>query len=347
MKKPLVSILIVTYNSEEYLEACLKSIFLNNYPNFEVLLVDNNSTDKSKTIINKYKRKYSQKVFVRFENKNLGYAKANNLAAKMAQGEYLFILNPDTIVEKDFLSPLVKETQKENIVAVQPIVYLFDKETINLTGKVTHYLAFDWLENFKTKHTPKKQQIYSLSGSGILLDKEIFFEVGGFDENYFMYYEDSDLSWKINLIGKKIIFNPNSKLYHDYKYLPKEEYQPLHQKLFFIERNRVITLLKNYSFKSLFLIFPIILFMEIGMVFFAIFQGWGITKIKTYLNIVKNFKNILEKRKFIQKIRNVPDAEIINHFKSTITFEKFSNPILTYIVNPILQCYFFLVKHFI
>ena len=118
--------------------------------------------------------------------------------------------------------PLVNEIGHKSVAAVQPLVYLFDKKTINLTGKVTHYLGFDWLKDFKQTKIPKKQRIYSLSGSGVLFDKEVFLQLGGFDELYFMYYEDSDLSWKLQLVNKKIMFVPESKLYHDYKYIPKE-----------------------------------------------------------------------------------------------------------------------------
>lgn len=347
MKNPLVSILLVTYNSEDYLDECIKSVILNSYNNHELIIVDNNSTDKTKSIISKYKKKYPKKVVALFEDSNHGYAISNNIAAQIANGEYLFILNPDTVVDEDFLKPLVTEIKNKDVVAVQPIVYLFDKKTVNLSGKVTHYLAFDWLKDFKAKSVLKKQRIYSFSGSGVLLDRKIFLELGGFDEFYFMYYEDSDLSWKINLINKKIIFNPLSKLFHDYKYVPEEGYQSLKQKLFYIERNRLITMLKNYSIKSLLLIFPACLFMEAGMFFYALSQGWAVVKLKTYLSILFNFKVIWKNRIKIQKLRKINDKNIFQHLKPKITFEKFSNPIIKFIVNPILELYYLFIKYII
>lgn len=339
MKYPLVSIIIVTYNSEEYIDNCLKSVFQSIYSQFEVVIIDNNSTDTTRKILQKYKNKYSKKIQLLCNKDNLGYAQANNLGAELALGDYLFVLNPDTIVDTDFLLPLIKEMTNSTIAAVQPLVYLFDKKTINLTGKVTQYLGFDWLKDFKAIAVPKKCQIFSLSGSGILLQKKVFLSVGGFDEFYFTYYEDTDLSWKFNLIGKKIIFTPKSNLFHDYKYIPNEKQQSLKQKLFYIERNRIITILKNYSLKTLLFLFPIILFMELGMICFAFYEGWGVIKLKTYVSIIKNFSLIYKNRKFIQSARKVEDKDIIKTFESSISFEKFSNPIIRTIVNPVLELY--------
>ncbi|GIK83880.1 MAG: glycosyl transferase [Patescibacteria group bacterium] len=344
MKSPLVSIILVTYNSEEYLEACLVSLYSNIYPQFEVIIVDNNSSDNTKKIILKYQKKFPNKSVVSFNSQNLGYAKANNAAIAMARGDLFFVINPDTIVDKNFLTPLVNEINEKNIAAVQPLVYLFDKKTINLTGKVTHYLGFDWLRDFNQVRIPKKSELFSLSGSGVLLNKKDFLEAGGFDEFYFMYYEDSDLSWKFNLLDKKMVFAPKSILFHDYKYIPKETYQPLQKKLFYIERNRIVTILKNYSIKTLLLLLPMFIFMELGMLIFAFFDRWGTTKLRTYMSILKSYKHIVEKRSFIQSKRKVADSTIFKQFESAITFEKFSNPLIKYVVNPILHIYFIIIE---
>jgi GT2 family glycosyltransferase len=344
MKSPLVSIILVTHNSDEYLNQCLKSIFSITYSNFEVIIFDNNSADDTKKIVEKFSNSFSKNIISVLNKDNLGYARANNLAVELSNGEFIFIINPDTHVDKGFLEPLVSEIQKKNVSAVQPLVYLFDKKTINLSGKVTHFLGFDWLKDFNQTIVPIAQQIFSFSGSGILINKRDFLSINGFDEQFFMYYEDSDLSWKLNLIGKKILFTPKSVLYHDYKYIPQEKYQPLKRKLFFIERNRLQTIFKNYSFKTLLLLSPAIIFMEIGMVTFAIIDGWGFTKLKTYLSIMQNFSTLNSNRKFIQKKRSISDNIIIQNFKSRITFEKFSNPIIRYFVNPVLDLYIRIIK---
>ncbi len=343
----LVSIILVTYNSSEYIEKCLNSIKQSSYKQIEIIVFDNASTDNTVSIIKKLAH-LSTKVI---ENKkNIGYADANNQAVKIAKGEFVFILNPDTVVTPHFLEPLVKKmTDSENTAVCQPLVYLFDKKTVNLTGKETHYLGFDWIKDFETKRKLETEQIYSFSGSGVLIRKRIFEMLGGYDEQYFMYYEDSDLSLRMHLFNYDIFFVPASIIYHDYKFLPKESYQSLHRKLFYIERNRVITLLKNYSSKTLALIFPIFLFMEFGLLFLALIQGWIVPKINSYKSIITLFPQIMKKRVEIQRGRKVSDTAIAQTLQSSITFSfgKFSNPVLLKILNQILSVYFKGIRHFI
>lgn len=345
MKSPLVSIIIVTHNSADYILECINSIKKSNYKSIEIILVDNASSDNTLQIVDKEK---NNKLRIIKNDHNLGYAHANNQAANISNGEFLFIINPDTRVEPDFLPPLIEQMNKSESIAVcQPLVYLFDKKTVNLTGKETHYLGFDWIRDYKSKRKLRNEQIYSFSGSGVLIRKSIYVKLGGYDDLYFMYYEDSDLSWKLNLFGKKILFTPKSVLYHDYKYIPQEKHQPLKRKLFYIERNRLQTIFKNYSFKTLFLLVPAIIFMEIGMITFAIIDGWGLTKLKTYLSIMQNFETLNSNRKFIQEKRIVSDKTIMQSFKSKITFEKFSNPVIKYIVNPVLDLYYKIIVIFL
>jgi GT2 family glycosyltransferase len=335
---PLVSILIVTHNSAPYLMACLKSLIKITYPKYEIIIVDNASTDETVSIIESIK---SNNILLIKNSQNKGYAAANNQAAAKAHGSYLFILNPDTIVDSAFLEPLVACSESNPKTAVcQPLVLLFDKKTINLTGKVTHFLGFDWIRDYRSTTIPVKSKLYSCSGSGFLIRTNVFATLGGFDKHYFMYYEDSDLSWRLQLAGFNIYFIPESKLYHDYKYIPNEEYQPLKQKLFYIERNRLMTVLKNYSLKTLILIFPLSLSVELGLLLLATSQGWGMTKLKTYKSLIQQIPYLLSERKRISALRIKSDAYLVRHCESQITFEKFAPPIVRKIINPFLKIYY-------
>lgn len=343
MKQPLVTIIIVTFNSAEYLEKCLNSIEKNKYLNFEIIVIDNGSSDETINILRQFK-----KVKVFDAKENLGYAGANNLGMTKAEGNFVFFLNPDTLVDKNFLSAAMKPMiENENVAAVQPLVYLFDKKTINLSGKVTHFLGYDWIRDYKAEKVAREGRIWSMSGSGVLVRRSTFEKVGGFDDFYFMYYEDTDLSWKFNLIGKKIVFTPRSILYHDYKYLPKEDYQPLVRKLFYIERNRLVTLLKNYSWRSLLIVLPALIITEFMILILALWQGWISTKLKTYFSILQNWSLIMEKRQKTQSLRTVNDKLISKHFQSALLFEKFKNPLVEFFVNPFLEFYWNFFKKLI
>jgi GT2 family glycosyltransferase len=339
---PLVSCIIVTYNSSEYITSCLESLCKNRYPTFEIIVVDNNSQDDTLLKIDTIAKKYpKQQLIVKATDQNLGYASGNNLGVSLAKGEYIFIVNPDTIVDSHFLQPLVDRlANDEQLAVVQPAVYLLqDPKTLNLTGKETHYLGMDWVKNYKSQELPPSGRLYSFSGSGFLIKKNIFDKLGGFDSQYFMYYEDTDLSWRIQLAGFKIFFENKSKLFHDYKYEPDESYQSLKQKLFYAERNRLVTFFKNYQLITLLLFFPVFILLELSLTVFAFMEGWGTQKISAYRELFTLSHHISNQRNYIKKIRKVTDKQILSHMVSTITFEKFQHPILTHLLNPIFQLY--------
>ena len=227
MKTPLVSCIVLTHNSAAYIKKCLEALKNISYPSVEILVVDNNSTDSTLKILSKF----SNSVTIFSRDVNDGYAGGHSFGIKKAKGYYLFLLNPDTIVTKNFLQPLVRKLQRNKMIAAcQPIVYLMSsKKIINLTGKVTHFLGLDWLRDYQEVKARKSGEIISISGSGILLRKSALDQVGGFDHEYFMYYEDSDLSWRLRITGYSLWYCAESIIFHDYKFIPDEKYQSLNQ----------------------------------------------------------------------------------------------------------------------
>src|SRR3989344_5443038 len=345
MKSPPVSVIIVTYNSKDYISQCLDSVLAISYKPVEIIIVDNNSTDVTRTILSKYKAR----VKLILSEKNLGYAEGKNLGINSSIGEYIFLLNPDTLVEKDFLEPLVYAMETDKQIAVcQPAVYLLQDPTkLNLTGKRTHFLGFDWIKDYNSSSLPPSGNITSFSGCGVLLKRKILKRTGLFDPEYFMYYEDSDLSWRLKLFGYKIEFVPTSKMYHDYKYIPVENYQPLKKKLFYNERNRLLTIFKNYSINTLLLILPSMIFMEIGLVLLSFSEGWVSEKLRSYFSIWQLLPHIQKERNSIQKMRVVSDKDIVRDYENEITFEKFNNIVMKILVNPVLSFYWYLVRRYI
>jgi GT2 family glycosyltransferase len=343
---PLVSILIVTHNSAEYIEACLNSIAKVTYKPIELIVVDNNSTDATNSLVKNNIQALSFETNHIRQKNNRGYAEGNNIAAKHADGKYFFILNPDSVVSPHFLQPLVKKAETDSrISAVQPAVYLsITPQKLNLTGKETHFLGFDWIRDFEQKNKRRSGYLHSWSGSGVLLRKNIFDELNGFDDKYFMYYEDTDLSWRMRLVGHKLWFETNSIIYHDYKYTPHESYQPLKRKLFYIERNRLLTIFKNYSFKTLLLIFPMLVLIELLMVIFAVIQGWGLVKIRSYVELWKLRHHIVGQRKEIQTTRNISDKRIVEVFLPKLMFKEFQHPVVRYALNPMMYLYWQIIK---
>lgn len=344
-KLPLISILIVTYNSSEYIEDCLQALARTTYKTIEILVVDNASTDNTVELLKKQQKKITLPMELFTERENLGYAAGNNLAADHANGKYLFIINPDTTVTPNFLEPLIDKAEADSTISVcQPMVYLTKQpDIINLSGKITHFLGFDWIRDFEKKKVRKSGNIASFSGSGVLIKKDVFQQLGGFDPHYFMYYEDTDLSWRMRLMGYKLWYEPNSILYHDYKYTPVETYQTLHQKLFFAERNRLITLLKNYSLKSWLLLFPMVIVVEIAMICYAFAKGWGSQKLKAYTSIWQHRSTIIKQRKKTQALRVLSDRKLATAFVAKLTFKEYLHPVVKYGLNPLMGIYWRIV----
>lgn len=343
--KPLVSIIVVTFNSQKYISDCLEAIFKTKYENFEVIVVDNNSQDETLKIV---EAKFPQVKIIQ-SHKNLGYAGGNNLGAVKARGQYLAILNPDTQVSKGWLEPLVLAIQLPGVAVCQPKVMLLpEKNLINLTGKTTHFLGFEWLTDYqKLDYRISMKEITSFSGSAVLIKKDIFLKLGGFDDDFFMYYEDGDLSWRARLAGYKILLVPESVVYHEYKYQPEEKYQKARKKFYYLERNRLFMILKNYSTKTLLLILPAVLFIEVGMNFYFLTQGWRLEKFKGYIWMLKNFSKVISARKKTQQMRVFPDSQLTRDFVGKIEFKEFDNFLIKYFANPLFSFYWRVVKRLI
>lgn len=347
MKNPLISIIVVTFNSKKYIENCLNSVFKISYRPYEILILDNASLDGTEQLLENFR--HYENIRIIKSGENLGFAAGCDLAAAKARGKYLFFLNHDTLVAKDFLNPLVDylEHHTDTVVAQPAVLILGEEKKLNLTGKEVHYLGFDWIKDYLKKPGIPGGEIISFSGSAVLFKKSVFIGLGGFDEYYFMYYEDSDLAWRCRINGYKMVYISESVVFHDYKYLPDENYQSAKTKFYYNERNRIITILKNYQLKTLIIIFPIFLFTELCMIGYSIVSGWGFEKFKSYFSIMNSLRHVFKNRALVQKSRLKSDQEIIGSFKSRLTFKYFNILPVKYLLNPLLSSYWSIAKRII
>ena len=251
-KNNLVSIIIPHHNNENILLNCLKSIYKSTYSNFEIIVVDNASTDNS---IKQAKLSYPN-IRVIESSDNLGYAGGCNHGTKEAIGKYLFFLNNDTIIDSDCLEALVNKLKSnKNIASVQPkILNLKNKNYFDYaggSGGYIDYLVFPFTRGriFNTIEKDKKQyddsrKIFWASGAGFLTRKNIFNQLFKFDESFFAHMEEIDYHWKSYLAGYEVWVEPAATLYH----LGGGTLQiQSAQKSYLNHRNSLIVLLSNYS----------------------------------------------------------------------------------------------------
>ncbi len=204
-----LSVIILNYNVCYFLEQCILSVQRSiKSIDAEIIVIDNNSSDGSCDMV---KNRFPEVHLI--ENKeNVGFSKANNQGVKIAIGEYVCILNPDTAVAEDtFVRTLAYAESIENIGALG--IHLMDgtgsflpESKRNLpTPKVSFLKILGFVKSYYANHIPENGQgeVPVLVGAFMVLKRSVYNEVGGFDEDYFMFGEDIDLSYKITMAGYK------------------------------------------------------------------------------------------------------------------------------------------------
>ena len=243
MKK--VSIIIVNYNGENHLDECLYSLQLQDYEPFDIIVVDNNSTDKSVEIIKKYKDVKLIKL-----NENVGLAEGCNIGARESDGEFLCFVNNDMKFEKDFILELAKELSLDSdIFAVDAMHYNWSGDKILHAGSGFREVTF-----FKG-HIPgyyldpvlildKKIDVPWGCLANLMVRRDKFFELNGFDKTLFIDYEDADLCWRAWLRGWRTVYVPSAKAYHKVG-MSDETVGISEKRLFHQQKNFMRFILKN------------------------------------------------------------------------------------------------------
>ncbi len=304
-KLPDVDIIIVNYNGLEYIPACLESLFKTDYPSFTVMVVDNGSRDGSV----KWIQKNYPRVKTILNNKNLGFGKATNIGLRVAGSSLIAFLNSDTVVEKDWLRPLVEALGEDSSVAATCSKLLFMKHprVLNGVGGGMNYVGYGYdigIYEIDNGQFSEKQDVFFPCAAACVLKKSVFEEIGGFDEKFFMYHEDVDLGWRMRLKGHGIKCVPDSVVYHAFGGAsPKSGNLVFRNNLG--QRHALRSLIKNYEFISLLKVLP--LFIGLGLK--NTLRERSLDFIRSILWNVKVLADTLKKRKGIQKGRKIRDKE--------------------------------------
>lgn len=213
----VISVLTVTYNSEQFIERYLTSLNKHLPKNAEVIIVDSGSTDKTVKIIKKFKVQLIE------SKENIGFGRGNNLAAKASSGEFLLLLNPDTELIDDSITKLLEFAQQHlEAGIVVPKLMKFDgsvQESVSklptIVGAIKeYYLGIKNSYKFYTPQGNEYVEVENAVGAAMLINKKIFEKAGGFDKKYFLYFEDLDLCRKVRKMGYQIIYYPKAVFKH-------------------------------------------------------------------------------------------------------------------------------------
>ncbi|WP_144940569.1 glycosyltransferase family 2 protein [Paenibacillus sp. 32O-W] len=312
MSSPLVSVVIVNYNGEKFLEECLLSVFNQSYKKIEIVVLDNNSTDNSVHLL----KEYSARINLITSKENLGFARGNNVAIRKCSGKYVALLNNDAVARPDWLEKVVAIMEGNPALgsAACKIISYNNRSVMDSAGLL---LTNDGMSRGKGREEGvdsfnETREILIPSGCAAIYRKKALDEVGLFDEDFFCYCEDTDLGLRLQLFGWRCIFVADSIVYHRYSETAGK-FSPF--KAYLVERNHFWVVMKNYPGYLLWLnpfftikryIFQIKSLLKNEGTTAELARDVSIFKIiqimlKSHIDTWKNIIPMMNKRKFIQK----------------------------------------------
>lgn len=334
----MVSIILINYFHKGALKECLASILADRFFDLEILIVNNSPQEDLKFLL-----KLDQRIKIIKAKKNLGYAAGCNLAAAKAKGEYLVFLNPDSEVNEYWLEEGLRPFKSQSVGAVMSKILDSKNKKVNSRGGEINYTGIAWAGGYgeEDKKETAPYEVGFASGASLFIKRDDFFSAGKHDPDFFMYFDDVDLSSRLRLLGKKIFCAPHSIIYHDYEF-KKGDY-----KLYYMERNRLCFIFRNFSSKILFFSLPALILIEIAVSFYYLLILKLHLKIKADFNFLFNLRKLVSQRRIIQRTKTISDREYFSYFKPKIRSKAIDNSLLRLVLNPLLLAYYFLLKKII
>lgn len=314
-KSPLISVIIPNWNGSHLLKVSLPSIKRQSFRDFEVIIVDNGSDDDSIQYIQK---NFPQFGYIKLK-KNLGFSGAVNKGIKKAMGKYLFLLNNDTELDKKCLEYLTGSIllHPESGGVTAKMLNFYRRDLIDNAGDNIDQVGHLYPRGYRKKDSLKYNQpgyTFLVTGGGSLFKKELFKEIGLFDESFFCYMEDADLSLRAQLAGFKFWYEPKALIYHQHMATASKNLS-LAECLNF--RNMTMMVIKNFP-KDLLLKdynWLKIILVHLNTLRYLIGKGYFWETIKSEAYILANLVNLIKKRQQIQKTKAVSDQYIMRNIQ--------------------------------
>jgi len=340
-KKPYVSVIVLNWNGKHFLKSCLSSLLQQTYKNYEIVFVDNGSTDGSIDFVKKT-FKGESKIKIVALMRNYGFSKGNNVGFKHSKGKYVILLNNDTEVQPNFVEELVKVAESdEKIGSVGCKIVNYDGSAgygpvFTNKGFIVPFLFASDIKLVR-RRWEKICSMYSANlancGCAVLYGKKVLEIVGGFDEDFWSDWEDHDLGFRITLAGFKSVYTPKTAVFH--AGAGSEGFSA--KRSAWIVRNMLFTYIKNYEPENvatrfmllLFILLPITHIARIFLNEWRIFRKGGSSSLelligrrrgyfalfKAYSSFLHMLPSFISKRKKVQKLRKVSDKVIFSRAK--------------------------------
>ncbi|MBS7622427.1 glycosyltransferase family 2 protein [Candidatus Bathyarchaeota archaeon] len=316
-RTPLVSIVVANYNNRNLLARCLDSITELVYQNFEVIVVDDASTDDSIRYVREHYKNFSR-LKIAENSQNLGYAESNNIGARIAGGDYVFLLNNDTEVTPTSVSRLVEVMESDPSIGVcqSKLLNMEDRNRVDSIGGFLDYLGNSVnRQPWGAKDREAMAPIFFAKGAALMIRRDLTKEIGLFDEKFRAYYEDVDLCWRVWLRGYRVIVVPGSVVYHAESSVLRR--MPAFSS-YHMSKNRLATLIRNYGRGNLLKYVPLAVALTLGAILFLTFRMSSRAH-PLLMSLIWNLRNLSHNWKWrilVQNyVRRTPDSVIIMNMK--------------------------------
>lgn len=315
---PTVSVQIVTFNSEREILRCLESVFTQTYPLVDVFIIDNNSQDETLKLLGNVKN-----IHIIKNDYNNGFAGGHNQGFKLTNTDYVLVLNPDVCLHKDYVKNIVNNMERDKRIgmATGKLYKNIGKQILDSTGIIMrkNRRAFDrGSGEIDNGQYDDKTDVFGVSGAAAIYSRAMIDEVSikkqFYDETFFAYKEDVDVSWRAQIYGWHAIFVPNAVAEHVRGWNESKSRTDI--SLFIRQKsyiNRFYYILKNDQFSYYLLHLPIILLYEVPSLLYALLREPKL--IIAWKLFIIEYKKMMEKRREIIMKKKVPNKVIYSYFK--------------------------------
>jgi len=301
-EQPAVTAVVLAYGPEPLLGECVRAILSSTGVAADVVLVDNGCTTTAVDELDG-----TRGVTVVRPTENTGFAGGCNLGAAGASGDYLAFINGDAVVEPAALAHLVSALQDPTVALASGSLRLYDRpEVMNSAGNPVHYLGISWAGGLGEPASAHATQVEvaSATGAAVAVRRELWAELGGFCEPMFAYCEDADLSLRCWQRGLRVLYVPDAVVRHRYEF----SRNPL--KVYLLERNRLFMLLTLYERRTLWVLAPALMALELAVLAVAARQGWWREKVRGWSWLLRHRDVVRRRRVDVQAARVVPDRQL-------------------------------------
>jgi GT2 family glycosyltransferase len=329
-----VGVVVLAWQEQPYLRECVTAALASTGVDVRLVIVDNGCRpeDLPTDVAG---------VEIVTPGRNTGFAGGCNLGVAALDTEFVALVNSDAIVAPDALAQLVAEAERPGVGPVMASIRLAEPPgLLNSAGNPVHLIGLSWaggMDTAETRTTP--YDVTGASGACLLVASAVWKQLGGFDEAYFAYLEDSELSlraWRLGLAARCV---PTAIAHHHY------EFSRNAHKMYLLERNRLMMLATVWPSRALILLAPVLLVCEVLLLGYAAASGWGRGKLSGYAWLWRHRAHLRERRHLLQAERQVPDRVWMARLTPALDRSAFGP--LTPLANLVFRAYWSLVRRLV